>query len=352
MKRPRRSRRKCFERWVWKQFDSPTLQFPVRKEPNAPAMNKHLHSAAAAINIYATCLPRTHCKMVSFLVSSLRHASSTMAWNVSLTVLTSVFGSTILVSALYFIHAYLIPHLRRPKQEPDVTLPRTQAHTNPRLRESLYSLPSLNYIDPRNSVADTELRSSRWSTNLQDLSRSPSAMSLALSRSPRIHFSAFSHPSVKSPVHGRNSSTSTTRQLSPQNTAKVQKAALQVAEGGQRRRTKPPAPMCTPASGKSHRNQRFSRPRSTSDTAVFFQEGLLARSHAVFFEPTDAADTSSPTISTFSGTTLLSSPETPQARMGRGRDTRRGRSRSLAGHHRFRSLSGSNQAGVDVQLDA
>jgi len=275
-----------------------------------------------------------------------------MAWNVTLTVLTTVFGSTILVSALYFIHASLIPHLRRSKDKPDVTLPRAQGYTNPRLQESLYSLPSLNYIDPRNSVADTELRSSRWSTNLQDLSRSPSAMSLALPRSPRIHFSAFSHPSIKSPIHGRNSSTLTIGQLSPQSTPKVQKAALQVAEGGQRRRTKPPPPMCTPASGKSPTFQRFGRPRSKSDTAAFFQEGLLARSHAAFFEPTDGADTSSPTISTFSGTTLLSSPKTPQQRMRSGRDTRCGRSRSLAGHHRFRGLSGSNQAGVHVHLDA
>lgn len=278
------------------------------------------------------------------------HAASTMAWNVTITVLTSVFGTTILVSTLYFIHAYLIPHLRLPKQKPDVTLPRAQRRTNHRLQESLYSLPSLNYIDPRNSVADTELRSSRWSTNLQDLSRPTSGMSPSLPRSPRIDFSAPPRRSIKSPAHRRDTSASTIGQSPLQSTPKMPKTALHQMGGSQRRRTK--NPVFTIAPEKSHVYQRFSRPRSKSDTTAFDHEGLLARSHAAFFELTDAADVASPTISTFSGTTLLSSPRTPQQRLRSGSGTRRGRSQSLAEHYRFRSLRGDHQAGIDVLLHA
>jgi len=273
-----------------------------------------------------------------------------MAWNVTITVLTSVFGTTIVVSTLYFIHAHLIPHLRRPKQKPDVTLPRAQRRTNHRLQESLYSLPSLNYIDPRNSVADTELRSSRWSTNLQDFSRPTSAMSLSLPRSPRMHFSTFSRQSTESPSHRRATSASTTGQLPLQSTSEMPKAVLHQMKGGQRQRTKPL--VLTPAPEQNHVYQMFSRTRSKSDTATFVHEGLLARSHAALFELTDAADVPSPTISTFSGTTLLSSPRTPQQRLRSGSGTRRGRSQSLAEHHRFRRHSGSNQARIHVLLHA
>ena len=67
MTRHKRFKLKCFEHWVWNQFDSTHLQLPLHNEPIAPATNKHLHPAAAALDGPSTCLRRACCKSVSSL---------------------------------------------------------------------------------------------------------------------------------------------------------------------------------------------------------------------------------------------------------------------------------------------
>lgn len=262
-----------------------------------------------------------------------------MTWNVSITVLTSVFGSIVLFSALYFVHAYLIPHLRQPKEKPDFTRPHQQHRTNHRLQESLYSLPSFNYIDPRNSIADTDLRSSRWSTHLSDLSRPSSPMSLSLPRSPAMHVRTSSHQSMQSPVHGRNTSASTVVGT-PENMPKVPYEARQEPKSSKKRRTRPPLLVLAPESnGKDNaRANMLGRARSKSDTGIFIDKGLLARSHAALYGHMDGSDLTSPTISNFSGTTLLSSPRTPQRRIRSSSIRRLDQSRSSAAHRRLHSF--------------
>ena len=262
-----------------------------------------------------------------------------MTWNVTITVLTSVFGTTVLISALYFIHAYLVPHLRRPKERPEITLPYPQRRTNHGLQDSLYSLPSLNYIDPRNSLADTDLRSTRWSTNPQDLSRSASPVSLSLPRSPRMHFNTFSRESISSPIHRWNISVYSMNEPAVKSTPELQYIALAEIGRSQKPGVKPPA--LTLLSRKSQLHHDVSRSRSKSDTAVLSQEGLLACSHAALLGSVAAGDLSSPTTSNFSGTTLLSSPRTPQPRLETDSDSRKGECQSLAEHRRLKSVGQS-----------
>lgn len=156
----------------------------------------------------------------------------TMPWEVTPTVLTAIFGSTILVCLLWGIHRHLLPHLRQRTLENTTPLPLSNtigptltSANHHHLRSSLYSNPSINFIDPRNSIAGTELMSSRWSTSIHDLDPRPSPTSprsLAspksrrltsprprslmsvmvgspgspLPRSPCIHFDAASTPGV------------------------------------------------------------------------------------------------------------------------------------------------------------
>lgn len=239
-----------------------------------------------------------------------------MTWNATITVLTSIFGSIVLVSALYFLHAYLVPHLRQPTEKPDITLPQLQRCPDHRLQESLYSLPSLNYIDPRNSIADTDLRSSRWSTYLQDLSRPTSPKSVSLPRSPAMHFRPCSYQSEKSIHHGRNISASTVVECVPRSTSKMLEATWQEQGSGQRSKTKPSVLTLEPQ--RSHVDNRCGRARSKSDTVVLTQKGLLAHSHEKLYGFVHAGDLSSPTTSTSSGSTLLPSPRTPQQELRSG----------------------------------
>ena len=263
-----------------------------------------------------------------------------MTWNVTITVLISIFGSGVLVSTLYFIHAYLIPHLRRPKGMLDMTLPRPHRRSNHPLQASLYSLPSLNYIDPRNSIADTDLRSSRWSTNREDLSPSTSPMSFSLPRSPAMHFRTPSRQNTKSVVRDRNIPASTVLERAPESTPTKPASLLQTRARGRRERVRPP--VLTLGNGKSPMGTKLSRGRSKSDSLASTQGGLLAYSHAVLYGHIHVSDLTSPTISNFSGTTLLSCPVTPQQRSRSRSTTRPERAQSFAEHRHLKSLGGGS----------
>lgn len=91
-----------------------------------------------------------------------------------LTVLLAAIGFFFIVFAIWAIHRYLIPYRKISKHTPVPTLPQTTQHADPRLQRSLYSDPNLLYKDPRNSISEYDLKNTRYSTNVLELSRPPS----------------------------------------------------------------------------------------------------------------------------------------------------------------------------------
>lgn len=93
-----------------------------------------------------------------------------MGWTPFVTVVVSTASTFALLLLLYGLHSRLVPYLRESKHRLEPTLPYMEREIDSELKQSLYSLPTLNYIDPRNSISDSELCSTRWSTCLTDLS--------------------------------------------------------------------------------------------------------------------------------------------------------------------------------------
>lgn len=92
----------------------------------------------------------------------------------STTVLIAVIGTAVVVCIIYFCHTYLRPHLKKPQDRVDSPLPQwqpSQVRSDPRLQTSLYASAAPDHLHPRHSRADTEMRRTRWSTNVYDLSR-------------------------------------------------------------------------------------------------------------------------------------------------------------------------------------
>lgn len=116
------------------------------------------------------------------------------------TVLLSILVSAVVFCALYLLQHYVLPQAKRP-HAPEITLPHSRPVCSPSLQLSLYSQPSANFIDPRNSVADTELPRSRWSTSFVELSNPASqertpTHSLTLSVYNKMHKSSRSDPTT------------------------------------------------------------------------------------------------------------------------------------------------------------
>lgn len=227
-------------------------------------------------------------------------------WDVTTTVLAAIIGSAVGVSAVYGIHAYLVPHLRCPKQSPDFTLPRTRRPVSQQLQHSLYSLPSLNYIDPRNSIADTDLHSRRWSTDIPALSGVTSLATPTLPRSPAMYLESVSSSTPLTPTHTLQRSDMTLTWHAPPKTSLAPAIASRDSQPYRRRKARS---QTLPISGNDEvETPRFTRERSKSDSFVLTNRGLLAHSHASLYRSCGDKDLSSPTASTFSGTTVLQTP--------------------------------------------
>lgn len=220
-----------------------------------------------------------------------------MTSNVTITVLISVLISAVLVCVLYGIHAHIIPHLRRPKERPDITVPQRQTASDPRLQATLYSAPSPNFLDPRNSITDSDLRSSRWSTNLRDLSPPSSPMSVRLPRSPKMHFTPPSRHSTISQAQSRRHSRPTPFTHHSMPSPKSRK--IEQTPKHTRQTISDPAYV----SNEAYENLE-KRHRSKSDPQGVIPVGMLAQSHAAFYGQNAALDFRSPTSSTWSGNTL------------------------------------------------
>ena len=231
--------------------------------------------------------------------------------------LCSVFGTTILVFILYGIWLHILPHLRQPKERVDTTLPRAEQRTNPRLRESLYSRPSTNFIDPRNSVADTELRSSLWSTSVYDLDcstepASPASLtSPSLPRSPCMGFRSPTRRSMKSSLPILRTTSYQLEESRPGERAAIIDMKSTYTLGHKRF---PRSCPLTNANGTVLMDNHVPRSRRKSDTAANILPGLLQHSHAIMYGRSIEGVLRSPTASDFSGTTLMTTPRTPQQR--------------------------------------
>lgn len=208
----------------------------------------------------------------------------------STTLLISAFGTAILVCIIYFLHAHLLPHLRRSKARtkgradtplPYGGLPQWQVRSDPQLREILYHAPTPNYVDPRNSVAGSDLKRSRWSTNIEDLSH-PSPMSFT-SRSAKKHVRQFSLLDVPLTPDRRLPAPS----LHSHTTQRNQKATRRKTLDQEYTRRKNPRPMSmiavVAADTEPLKTRRPARPRSRSDSQVITRKSVLARSHASFY---------------------------------------------------------------------
>lgn len=206
-----------------------------------------------------------------------------MVWDVTCTILITVLGSTVFFSATYGIHAYIIPAIRR-KRRVDYTLPQAERRSNPQLRDSLYSIPSLNYVDPRNSIADTDMRSSRWSTYIHDLDPPTSTISKAIKPS-------------EVPVEQRRVKEKSRRQ--PRERAQSTPRELSSKPGTHKRQTRS-------QTFKTSTPRQPMRPRSKSDSVISNPHGLLVSSHS-FLTDRNEVGFGSPT-SRLSGTTALPSP--------------------------------------------
>lgn len=209
-----------------------------------------------------------------------------MVWNLTCTILVTVLGSFVFFSATYGIHAYIIPVIRR-KRQIDYTLPQAERRSNPQLRDSLYSMPSLNYVDPRNSIADTDLRSSRWSTYIHDLDP-PTTVSKVI-------------PKSKEPCVAEKTWMSKERNRKARERSQSRPTMLSNKSRTHKRQTKS-------QTFNTQTPRQAMRRRSKSDSLISNPRGLLVSSHSFF---TDCNDTSfdSPTDSHFSGTTVLPSPQ-------------------------------------------
>lgn len=89
-------------------------------------------------------------------------------------------------------HSHFAPYLQRRANHTVPLLPQSvYTPIDPELQQSLYSLPGLLHLPPRSSLAECEIQSSRWSTNLLSLygpssPTSPTTPSIML-LSPRRH---------------------------------------------------------------------------------------------------------------------------------------------------------------------
>lgn len=234
---------------------------------------------------------------------------------VSNTVLISAFCTAILICIIYFIHAHFVPHLRRSKGRargradtplPYGMLPQWQVRSDPQLMKTLYHAPNPNYLDPRNSVAGSDLPRTRWSTNVQDLSRPSSIRSMP--RSAKRHTRQFSLPDVPKTPNKRLSApslySSTTQRTSRQKQMKRRTIDL---EHTRRRSTRPIS--TTAVAGLDLERamiQRAARPRSRSDSQLLNRKSVLARSHASFYGQDFSVDPISQMLSTLSATTSQS----------------------------------------------
>lgn len=186
---------------------------------------------------------------------------------VSNTVLISALCTAIVVCVIYFFHAHLIPHLRRQEGGrsdtplPHATLPQWQVRSDPNLRESLYGAPTPNYLDPRNSVAGSDLPKSRWSTNVHELSRPSSSKSMGAPRSIKSHSRQLSLLDVPMTPNKRLSAPS----LYSQSTEQTRKRAS-------KRQSAPTISSATTQRTRKTLNKRQSVPILSSETVQWYHE--------------------------------------------------------------------------------
>lgn len=209
------------------------------------------------------------------------------------TVLISVFCTAILVCLIYFCHAYLRPHLKKPKDRVASPLPQWQSwqvRTDPRLQDSLYALPAPNYLHPRHSLTSNEMRSTRWSTNVYDLSRPSSRRSsYKHSRDISLQCNLPPGPSLIDLQLSSSSRGSMTSQRTPNGTLKRNTISdlASLAKKTQEAERKPKRNTLTmsnllalgndPTLPRTRRSLRY---RSRSDSQVPTRRSLLAQSHA------------------------------------------------------------------------
>ncbi|KAJ9660179.1 hypothetical protein H2198_002685 [Neophaeococcomyces mojaviensis] len=235
-----------------------------------------------------------------------------MAFTVVNTILISTFVTTLVVCALYFVYAYLKPHLEEPSHGAEPTTPHRERTADPQLRQTLYSLPSLNFIDPRNSIADCELSSSRWSTNIRDLSPPQSPTRTGLPRSPRMHLRQGS-------VQSRASHSQQWPGLGPLilvdglDRSQVLWHEMGMESPNRQGQQEMSQNFNSPTRSRSSQSRiPYGRVRTKTDSMVYTQKGILTCSHAMLNGTAIFHTGPSPTISDFSGSTLLSAPRTPQ----------------------------------------
>lgn len=207
-------------------------------------------------------------------------------------VLISVFCTAVFVCLIYFCHAYLRPHLKKPKERVASPLPQWQSwqvRSDPRLQDSLYASPAPNYLHPRHSHTDNEMRSTRWSTNVYDLSR-PSSRKSSYKHSRDISLQCNLPPApslidLQLPSSSRSSMTSqrTPNGTLKRNTMSDLTSLTKKAQGAERKPKRNTLTMSDllalgndPTLPRTRRSLRY---RRRSDSQVPTRKSLLAQSH-------------------------------------------------------------------------
>lgn len=211
----------------------------------------------------------------------------------STTVLISVIATAVVVCIIYFCHAYLRPHLKKPQDRVDSPLPQWEApqvRSDPRLRDSLYNSTASNHVHPRHSHADNEMRRTRWSTNVYDLSQpSPRISGRKHAREISLLCNLPPAPSLIDLKLPPSSNGSMTSQRTPNGTLKRNTmsdlSALnkysQQAKRTPKRNTLTMSDLLAMSSDPTINRPRSTRHRSRSDSSIATRRSLvLADSHA------------------------------------------------------------------------
>jgi len=123
-----------------------------------------------------------------------------------ITVLLVAIGFVLVVFGIWAIHTYVRPYIRGDDRKPPPTLPVTEytrvQRPDPILRQSLYG-PEQLYKDPRETISDYDLKLTRYSTNVLELSRPASP---SKSRPASVHSRSNSRGRSQSRARSRSRS--------------------------------------------------------------------------------------------------------------------------------------------------